>query len=179
ARALDVPEDRRLLHPQANVQRDRNKKDRDQKWKTPAPRSKSLAAHRVLHGEDHRERQEQPERGGDLNKAGVEASLCIRHMLGDINRGAAILASEREPLQDANKQKNDWRGDPDRRIRREKPDESGRASHDQQRYKKSILSADKVAYSPEEQRAKRAHDEPNGECRKIRDERERLVARGV
>ena len=43
----------------------------------------------------------QAERRGGLDEAGVEAALVVGRVLGDIDRGAAVLAAEREALQQA------------------------------------------------------------------------------
>ena len=114
--ALDVLEDRRLLHPQADVERDADQDDRDEERDAPAPRAKVRRAHRVLHDQDHDERAEQAERRGDLDEARVEAAPVVRHVLGDVDRRAAVLAAERQPLEDADEQERDRRRQADRRV---------------------------------------------------------------
>jgi len=44
---------------------------------------------------------EQAEDRGNLNEAGVKAVLVVGHMFGDVNRSAAIFATQRQALQDA------------------------------------------------------------------------------
>jgi hypothetical protein len=48
--------------------------------------------------DDDEQRREQAERRGGLDPAGVEAALTLGRMFGDIGRGAAIFAAEREAL---------------------------------------------------------------------------------
>ena len=61
----------------------------------------------VLDDQDDGEREEQPERRGDLNEAGVEPSPAIGHVFGDIHRGAAVFPAKREALQHADGQQRD------------------------------------------------------------------------
>src|SRR5262249_27513652 len=161
--APDVLENSRLFHSQTNVERDRNKKNRDEEGNAPAPRCEGLSAHHVLHREDHCQREEQPKRCSDLNKAGVEASLSVRHVLGHVNRRSAILASERKALKNTNQQQNDGRRNPDRRISRQEADERRCASHYEQGDEKRVLASDQIAYPTEEECAERPHHESDRE----------------
>ena len=74
----------------------------------PQPLKASLR-HQRLHDQDHRQRDEQAERRRDLNEAGVEAALAVRHVLGDVDGRAAVLAAERQALQDADQDQQDRR----------------------------------------------------------------------
>ena len=76
------------------------------------------------------QRHEQAERRRDLDEARVEAAPAVGHVLGDVDRRAAVLAAERESLQDANQQERDRRGHADRGVGRQHADERRRAAHD-------------------------------------------------
>ena len=115
--------------------------------------------HRVLNDEDDGQRKEQSERRRDLNEAGVEAAPSVRHVLGDIDGGAAVFAAERQSLQHADHEQGDRRGNADGGVRRQEADERRRAAHDQQRDRKRIFAPDEIADAPEEQRAERPDDE--------------------
>ena len=174
--ALDVLENRRLLHAQPDVEGDADEKDRDEKRNAPAPRAERFPAHHVLDQQNHGQRNEQSERCGDLNEAGVETALLIRHVLGDVYRGAAVFAAERQSLQDANHQQNDWRRNTDRRVRRQKTDQRRGATHDQQRDQERVLASHQIADAAKEKRAERAHHEADRESRQISDQRERVIS---
>ena len=179
ARRLDVPEDRRLLHPQPDVERHRHEHDRDQKRHAPAPGAKHLGAHGVLHDQNDDERHEQSERRRDLDEARVEAAPLVGHVFRDVHGRAAVLAAEREALQHANHEERDRRRDPDRPIGRQEADDRRRAAHDEERDEKRVLAADEIADPPEEQRPERPDDEPDRKRRQVRDERDRVVARRI
>ena len=66
--------------------------------------------------QDHQQRQEQADRRGGLDEPGVEAAPAVRRVLGDVGRGAAILAAERQALQQAQRDQDDRRGEADRRV---------------------------------------------------------------
>ena len=173
SRALDVLEDRRLLHAQPDVERNADQKNRNEKRNAPAPRAERFLTHEVLHDQNHGQRDEQAQRRCDLNEAGVEAALRIRHVFGNVNRRAAIFATERQSLQDANHQQNYRRGDSDRRVGRQETNQRSRAAHDQQRYEKRVLASDQIADASEEQRAER--DAPQSRPRMSKDKRSARV----
>ena len=60
-------------------------------------------------GDDHQQRGEQAERGRRLDPAGCRAALVVGGMLGDIDRGTAIFAAERNALKDAQDDQQDRR----------------------------------------------------------------------
>jgi hypothetical protein len=97
-------------------------------------------------------------------------------VLGHVDRGAAVLAAEREPLEDPDHQQRRRREHADRGVGRQHPDQRGRGAHDDQRHQERIFAADEVADAAEEQRTERPHDEADRERRQVGNQRERLVA---
>ena len=78
-------------------------------------------------------------------------------MFSDISRRPAIFAAEREALEKAQDNKQNWRGDADRRVARQHPDEEGRGAHQAHGDEERVLASDKVADAPKEDRPERSH----------------------
>ena len=176
AGAFDLLKDRRLFHPHANVKRNTDEEDRDDERNAPAPRIVCLAAHHVLHDQNNYDREKEAERGSDLNEACVETSPFVGHVFGNVNRGAAVLPTERESLQHSDHQQDDRRGDADGGVSGKKADQRGGAAHNQEGDEKRILAPNEIADAPEEECAERAHDEADRKRRQVSDEREGVVA---
>ena len=87
--------------------------DRDQERNAPAPGGEVGFAERGAGDQDHEQRQEQAERRRGLDPRGVGAALALRRVLGDVGRRAAVLAAERQALQQAQRDQDDRRGDAD------------------------------------------------------------------
>ncbi len=177
ALGLHFGEHRRLLQAQPDVDRDREQHDGDQERDTPAPGLERLLAEAEAAGEDDGEREEEPERRRGLDPARVVAALALRRVLGDVSRRAAVLATEREALGEAQRHQQDRRPDADLRIGRQHADQRRRQAHDDDRDEEGVLAADQVADAPEQERAQRAHGEAGAEGREAREERRRVVAR--
>ena len=77
-------------------------------------------------------------------------------MLGDINGGAAILAAERQTLQQAQDDQDYRSGKAYRRIAGQQADYKGRPTHDRDCDQKGILAAGEVADPAEHKGAERA-----------------------
>ena len=84
-------------------------------------------------------------------------------MLRDIDRRAAVLAAEREALDDADRHEDERRGDADLVVVRQQADQEGRAAHDEQREEEGVLPADQVADPTEGECAERAGGESGAE----------------
>ena len=91
-------------------------------------------------------------------------------MLGHVGRGAAILAAERETLQQAHQHERDRCRDADRRVRREHADHEGRHAHEDDRDEEGVFAADEVPEPPEHERAERAHRKAGREGEQCEDE---------
>ena len=135
------------------------------------PQTSNAAAHRDAAPEDHEQREEQADRRRGLDPARELAALAFRRVLGDVGRRAAVLAAEREALQQAQADEDDRRRDPDRRVRRQDADDDGRDAHDQDGDEEGVLAADEVAEAAEDDRAERAHHEAGREREQGEDER--------
>src|SRR5499426_992300 len=177
--ALELRKDRRLFHPQANVERDADQGNREQEWDAPATVVEALLAKRVLDDQNHGKRDEITKGAGDLNETGVEAPPTIRRMLGDIDRGAAILATNRQALQRSYGDQNNWREPPGGRVSGQQANPSGRPAHDAQRHQKCIFAADQIADPTEEKRAEGPDDKTDGEGRQVGEIGEGGVARRI
>jgi hypothetical protein len=104
-----------------------------------------------------------PGRGGDLDEAGVEAALAGRGVLGDVGRRPAVLAAERQALDQAHDDQHHRRRHPDGRVGRQQPDHEGRQPHQQHGDQEGVLAAPQVAQPAEHQGPERAHREAGGE----------------
>src|SRR5687768_17081696 len=178
-----MQENRRFLHFKPHVKRNGDEKNRDNKRDSPpggkTVGGKACGAHRILQTDNDGERNEKSERSGNLNKAGVKPALLIRHVLGDINRRAAVFSAERETLQNANQNKQNRRENSDLAVSREKSDRRGRPAHQKKRHEKRVFPPDQIADASEKQRAERTHDKTDGKGDEIGDERESVISRRV
>src|SRR5262249_4902118 len=177
--ALEFLKDRRLFHSCSNVERNGDQEKREQERNAPAPVIEALLAERVLDDQNHSKGDEITKGGGDLNETGVEASLIIRRVLGDVDRGAAILATDRQTLQQSQGDQDNWREPPGGRIGGQKANPSGPPAHDNQRHQKGIFAAHQIADPTEEQRAEGPDHEAYREGRQVGQVSEGVVARWV
>ena len=105
--------------------------------------------------DDHQQRGKQAERSGRLDPAGRGAAPVVGRMLGDVDRGAAIFAAQRNALEDA---QDDQQDRPERarlRIGRKEADQEGRRAHQADGDEERALAAEPVADHAEDQ-ARRA-----------------------
>ena len=136
-------------------------------------------AHGVLRDQDDEQGDEEAERGGDLDEAGVEAALAVGDVLGDVDRGAAVFAAQGQALQDANQQQSDGREPSGGLIGGQQADDGGGAAHNRQRDEEGVLAPDEVADPSEEECAEGAHDKADREGGEIGDVGEGVVARRI
>ena len=101
ALGLHPLEYRRLVEPQADVDREDQQDQRDQERQPPAPVGKLRGCEPA--GEaaksDNDQREEEPERRSRLDPRCIIAALPFRRMLGHVSCGAAVFAAEREALE--------------------------------------------------------------------------------
>jgi hypothetical protein len=100
-RALHAREERRLGHLEPDVERDGEQDERQEKRQAPSPRLERVLAEDDARRSDDAHAEEEAERGGRLDEARVVAAAIVGHVLGDVRRGAAVFAAEREPLDQA------------------------------------------------------------------------------
>src|SRR5262249_34220352 len=149
----------RLFHAQTNVERNGDQENREQEWDAPAPVIEALLAERVLGEQNHGKRADKAKGAADLNETGVEASLMIRRVLGDVDYGAAILAANRQALQYSHGDQSNRREPSGGRVGGRQANPSGRPAHENQRHQKGIFAADQIADPTEEQRAEGPNNE--------------------
>ena len=99
-------------------------------------------------------------------------------MLGDIGRGAAIFAAEREALHQPQRDPHDRRGDAPGRVGRQHADQEGAETHQRHGDEEGVFAADDVAQPSENERAERPHREAGGEGEQSEDEGRRRVDAG-
>ena len=90
---------------------------------------------------------------------GVQAALVVGRVLGDVDRGAAVLAAEGQALEQPQDHQDGRREDADLRVGRQKADQGGRAAHDRDGQQEGVLAADDVADAAEDHRAERSDGE--------------------
>ena len=90
-------------------------------------------------------------------------ALALGRVLGHVGGRAAVLAAERQALQQTQRDENDRRGDADGGVARQHADERGRCAHDDDGDQEGVLAPDEVAEPAEHQRAERPHEEAGGE----------------
>jgi hypothetical protein len=83
-------------------------------------------------------------------------------VLGDVDRGAAIFATERQALHQPQRDQHDRRDDAPARIARQHADEECTETHQRHGDEESVFAADQVAEPAEDQGAERAHCETCG-----------------
>ena len=101
----------------------------------------------------------------------------VGRVLGDVDRGAAVLATQRQTLEHAEGHQNQRRQNADLGIAREHADQHGCAAHDRNGHEEGVLAADHVTDAAEDHRAERAHGETSAVYGKRRQQLARRVAR--
>src|SRR5205085_11799494 len=91
--------------------------------------------------------------------------MLIFDVLGDVGDRAAILAAETQPLDQTKTEEDEGRGEPDRRVGRNEPDEGRCHSHTSERDDEGVLAADLVTEPTEHERAEWADEEADGKDR--------------
>ena len=163
ARVLQALEDGRFLHPQPDEQRHADQQDGDQERDPVTPVGEAVLGHGAVADDHDHDGEEQAGRGRDLDEARVEAPLVVGDVLRHVDRGPAVLAAERQALQQAQRHQQDRRQDADRRIGRQEADEGGRQAHHRDRHEERELPANDVPDASEYGGPERAHGEAGSE----------------
>ena len=180
---LHAQEDRRLGQLQPDPDRDREQDRREQERNSPAVGHRAVAgegrlAHAGADAQHHQQRHEQADGRGGLNPRRIEAALVLGRVLGDVDRGAAVLPAERETLEQAQPDQRDRRRDAPGRVARQEADGERAQPHQGHGDEERIFAADEIAEPPEEQRAERTHRKPGREGEQGEDEGGRGVDPG-
>ena len=96
-------------------------------------------------------------------------------MLGDIGRRPAVLAAEREALQQTAGDEQNWRHNANAGVAGQETNYECRDAHHGHGDQEGVLAADKVAEAAEEQGAERTHRKAGGEAEQREDEARRRV----
>ena len=103
----------------------------------------------------------------------------VGHMLGHVDRSTAVLAAERQALQDADEDERDRREPAGGFVGGQQTDGSRGAAHDDQGDEEGDFAACHVSNAAEEERAEGADEEADGEGGQIGDEGEGVVTRRI
>ncbi len=161
---LHLLEHRRLVEAEPDPDRDAEQQHRDQERDAPAPDREVRFTGEGAGKQNHQQGEEQAERRGGLNERGVVTALAVRRMLGDIGRGAAVFATQRKALQQAQRDQDDRGRDADGGGAGQQADDERRQAHDQDGHQEGVLAADDVTDPAEHDGAERPHQEAGGEC---------------
>ncbi|EEF93800.1 hypothetical protein CATMIT_01563, partial [Catenibacterium mitsuokai DSM 15897] len=110
-----------------------------------------------------------------MDEAGVQAALAVGRVLGHVGRRAAVLAAQRQALQQAQHDQDDRREDAQGRVAGQDADQERRQAHQHDGDQEGVLAPDHVAEPAEHQRAERPHREAGGEGEQGEDELAGLV----
>jgi len=111
------------------------------------------------HAPDDEEREEKTQRRGRLDPARVVATPILRRVLGHVSDRSAVLAAQREALQQTQAQEQNGSSPADGLERGHQADREGREAHDHDRPQERVLAADQVADPAEHECAERPHQE--------------------
>ncbi|KCB28921.1 hypothetical protein L543_3218 [Bordetella hinzii L60] len=155
---LHAGEDGRLMQLRADIDRDGQHHDGQQKGHAPTPLAEVVRAHAGLGGDDDQQRENQAGRRRDLDPAGEQAAAPGLAMLGDIDHRAAVFAAHGQALDDAQRQQQDPRQVAGAFIAGQAADQDGRAPHHDHGDQKGVLAAQAVAEIAEQHRPQRPDD---------------------
>ena len=150
-------EQRRFVELEPDPERNREQHRREEERYPPAPIAERGFAHAGADAEDQEEREEKTKCRGGLNPRRVVAALVRRRMLGDVDRGAAVFAAEREALNEAKPDQHHRRHDSPGGIAREHANEERANAHEAHGDEKGVFATDHVAEMAEDQSAEWAH----------------------
>jgi hypothetical protein len=156
-------EDRRLLEVGPDVDGDEHQQKGEQERDAPSPVVERGLAEVGACGDDYDERQHDSKGRRGLQPTGIVTAVFVRHMLGDVGDGAAVLAAQAKALDDSQTEENDRGAQPDRLEGRDQPDRPGAQSHAAERNEERIFAADAVTHPAEHECPQRTDQEPGGE----------------
>ncbi|MNO48359.1 hypothetical protein D3C76_386920 [compost metagenome] len=163
---------------QADVHRDNQQQDRQQKGNPPAPGLESLGAQHRAAGQDHQQRKEQAESRGRLDPRGEVAALAFGCMFGHVGRGAAVLTAQGQALQQAQADQDDGGRHANGRVAGQQTDDGRGHTHDHNGDEEGVLAPDHVAQPAEHDGAEGAYGKAGGEREQREDKGGCLVDAG-
>jgi hypothetical protein len=135
-------------------------------------------AHPGANAEHDEQRHEQAHGGRRLDPRRVESALVLRGMFGDVDGRPAVLAAERQPLEQAQADQRDRRSDSPRGIIGQQADAKCAQPHQRHGDEEGVFAADQVAESAEEQGSERPHRKSGGKGEQGKDEGRRRIDAG-
>src|SRR6185312_14738984 len=108
--------DRRLAERESDPDGNRDEKQRNDERQAPAPVVEGVDAQVGPNADDRRQRDDDAERGRGLEPPGVVAAMLVLDVLGDVGDGAAVLAAEAQPLDQAKAEEDEGGGETDRLV---------------------------------------------------------------
>ena len=162
---LDLLEDRRLLQLEPDIDCDGHQQEGHQERDAPGPLVEDLIAEIGARRNDHGQRHHDPERRGGLKPAGVVAAAFVRHVLGDIGDGAAILTAQAKALDHSKTEEDERGGQADLFEGRDQADRPGAEPHSAERHEEGVLAADAVAHPSKQEGSQRTDQKSRSEQR--------------
>ena len=159
---LHFHESRRLVHRQADVNRDGQQSDRDQERNAPSPIGKCLFTNRRARSQNHQQGQEQPKCCSGLNPSRVSTTLAMWRVFGHISGGTTILSTQSQALQQTQSNQDDGRSHTNAVVTRQNANNEGRQAHDEDGDQKGVFASDHVAQAAKENGTKGANNKPGG-----------------
>ena len=144
----------RQLEP--HPQRNRQQCQRQQEGNAPTPCGKVICGDQSATSDHNDDRQHEAADHACLDEAGVEPALFGWSVFGDIDCRASIFSTQRETLEDAQADHDDWCDDADTRSARDQPDPCSRDAHQRHGDEEGVFAAKSVAKKAEQDRAQGA-----------------------
>jgi hypothetical protein len=146
-------EDWRFIQAEPDIDGEYQEDDRDQERNAPAPFRERLCVHRFTAEDNDYERKREPDGCGRLNPACCIAALVLTRVLGNIDRSTTVLASDCEPLEEAQRREQYRRTPPDISVDRQQADQKRRSTHHRDGDEECVLAANEIANPAEQQGA--------------------------
>ena len=174
---LHLVEQRGLIQPEPDIDREHQQDDGHEERNAPAPLGEHLGVHVLAAKPDDDEREQEAERGRGLNPARGIAALTRPGVLGHIGRRAAVLAAERGPWHSRSVTSRIGASQPMAAKVGSRPTRKVDVPITMMVTRKGVFAADQIADAPEDQRAERTDQEARRVGRERRQQRRRVVAR--
>src|SRR5215211_8189879 len=156
---LELPEHRRILQAQLNVERYRDQDDAEQERYAPGPGRERLLSQDPRDQEEDGVTKQEPYGDARLGEAAVETPLVFRGVLGRQEHSASPLAADGETLQKAQHEKQYGRRHPYGGVGRQETDQRRRRSHGKQRDDEGWFTAEPIPEVAEEDASYRTRHE--------------------
>ena len=154
----------RLHHVAAHVEAEDGERGATQEGDAPAPRLELRAGeHQPLQHQQRQRGEQLAHDEGDVLEGAVEAAVAGGGHLAEVGGAGAVLAAEREPLEQPGEDQHDGRQHADLRIRRAEGDDEGAQAHERDGQRQGGTAPAQVRVEPHHPAAHRADEEAERE----------------